>query len=249
MSYQKHHAPSQQVINEGEEYQEDLKVIRPLQGIESNKHQPIVRANRDADYTVNPPTDSLINYLSHLHRITDSLVPKGSPNKSPSKAVCVSKVTQTQPVQGFPHKNSKILSELKLDKEQQDLALVKASRSNDSFEGKPIGQSRKSSGHARRKSGVKAPKHKHNKSVVEKVDDDDMDKIIHDLKYFKEHMQANKRTNKGNKRVVNKEANESAPKKGKESVGESGENTTAASQQASRPRTSRGNLSKSKGDK
>jgi len=48
MSYQKHHAPSQQVIREGEAVEEDLKVIRPLQGIESNKHQPIVRANRDA---------------------------------------------------------------------------------------------------------------------------------------------------------------------------------------------------------
>lgn len=67
MSYQKHHAPSQQVIQEGEEYEEDLKIIRPLQGIESNKHQPIVRANRDACYTIPTiqvtPVDYILNHL------------------------------------------------------------------------------------------------------------------------------------------------------------------------------------------
>ena len=123
---------------------------------------------------------------------------------------------------------------------------IKASRSNDSFEGKSAGHSRKNSGNPRRKSGAKASKHKHNKSVAEKVEDDDMDKIIHDLKYFKEHMQAAKRAPKNNNRAANKDPGGSAPKKGKESVGESGENTTAASQQASRPRTSRGNRPKSK---
>ena len=115
MSYQKHHAPSQQVINENEEYQEDLKVIRPLQGIESNKHQPIVRANKGFNCTVDPPTDSLVNYLSHLQRIKDSLIPKIlKNNQSPSKPDSATKVTQTLPIQSFVHKNSKILSELKI---------------------------------------------------------------------------------------------------------------------------------------
>lgn len=37
LSYQKHHAPSQQVINEDQEQADDLDVIRPINGIESNK--------------------------------------------------------------------------------------------------------------------------------------------------------------------------------------------------------------------
>lgn len=43
LSYQKHHEPSQQVIQEDQELTDVLNVIRPLQGIESNKYQPIVR--------------------------------------------------------------------------------------------------------------------------------------------------------------------------------------------------------------
>ena len=51
---------------------------------------------------------------------------------------------------------------------------------------------RKTAGHARRKSGNKNAHHKHNKSVVEHVEDEDMDKILNDLKYFKEHINASK---------------------------------------------------------
>ncbi len=72
MSYQKHHAPSQQVINENEEYQEDLKVIRPLQGIESNKHQPIVRANHNLNVYIVPLESKSIIYPQHLKRVTDT---------------------------------------------------------------------------------------------------------------------------------------------------------------------------------
>lgn len=71
MSYQKHHAPSQQIINENEEYQEDLKVIRPLQGIESNKHQPIVRANHNLNVSIVPLESKSILYPQHLKRVTD----------------------------------------------------------------------------------------------------------------------------------------------------------------------------------
>ncbi len=43
LSYQKHHAPSQQAINEDQEQEDQLDVVRPLNGIESNKYQPIIR--------------------------------------------------------------------------------------------------------------------------------------------------------------------------------------------------------------
>lgn len=68
MSYQKHHAPSQQVIQESEEYQEDLKVIRPLLGIESNKHQPIVRANKDIGIAVVPHEAAAVDYMKHYEK-------------------------------------------------------------------------------------------------------------------------------------------------------------------------------------
>ena len=76
MSYQKHHAPSQQVINESEEYEDDLKVIRPLLGIESNKHQPIVRANRDSKFFVVPHDIAQVDYEFHYKNTMNKLFPK-----------------------------------------------------------------------------------------------------------------------------------------------------------------------------
>ena len=98
MSYQKHHAPSQQVIQEGEEYEEDLKIIRPLQGIESNKHQPIVRANHDLNISIVPITATPIIYKNHHERILklqkfNFLEPKVAVTQSSSKN------TQTAQVQ------------------------------------------------------------------------------------------------------------------------------------------------------
>ncbi len=43
LSYQKHHAPSNQVIKEDEEQADVLNVVRPLNGIESSKYCPIIR--------------------------------------------------------------------------------------------------------------------------------------------------------------------------------------------------------------
>jgi len=94
MSYQKHHAPSQQVIQENEEYEEDLKVIRPLQGIESNKHQPIVRANRDAKYKVPIKEESPIDYISQ-HLLNNMKFKKMLKPKSPIKNKTSSKTVQT----------------------------------------------------------------------------------------------------------------------------------------------------------
>ena len=76
MSYQKHHAPSQQIINENEEYEDDLKVIRPLLGIESNKHQPIVRANRDSKFFIAPHDTTQVDYEYHYKNTMSKLYPK-----------------------------------------------------------------------------------------------------------------------------------------------------------------------------
>jgi hypothetical protein len=69
MSYQKHHAPSSQIIQEDQQYEEDLKVIRPLQGIESNKHQPIVRANHNLNISIVPHEAAPIQYMSQHDRV------------------------------------------------------------------------------------------------------------------------------------------------------------------------------------
>lgn len=98
--------------------------------------------------------------------------------------------------------------------------------------------------HIRKKSSAKSGQHKPNKSVVERVDDDEMEKILSELKYFKDHIQASKAAN-SNSKTVKKEHSQN--KKAKDTNNnESGDNTTAPSQQASRPRTSRGNRPNSK---
>ena len=98
MSYQKHHAPSSQVIQENEQYEEDLKVIRPLQGIESNKHQPIVRANRDAKFTISPIEESPIEYIKQYHNTNERILRMVKP-KEPVKIKSFVKSIQTSPME------------------------------------------------------------------------------------------------------------------------------------------------------
>ena len=69
MSYQKHHAPSHQTIKETQEISEDLKIIRPLLGIESNKHQPIIHANTHLKMFISPLPLSPISYKSLLEKL------------------------------------------------------------------------------------------------------------------------------------------------------------------------------------
>jgi sialic acid synthase SpsE len=102
MSYQKHHAPSQQVIQEGEEYEEDLKIIRPLQGIESNKHQPIVRANRDAKYSIPTIKETHVDYIKFCHNHNQKILNLLKP-KDPIKIKTSSKKIQTISVQSSSH--------------------------------------------------------------------------------------------------------------------------------------------------
>jgi hypothetical protein len=114
------------------------------------------------------------------------------------------------------------------------------SKSNENLDRKARNDSRKNSGYNRKKSG-----HKPNKSVIEHVDEEDMGKIISDLKYFKEHFDNSKKIVgvKNTKKNVN---TANVNKRGKDVAVESGDNTTAPSQQASRPRTSRGTRTNSK---
>ena len=55
-SYNKHHSPTMQIIKENEETNESLKIIRPSKGIESNKHQPIIRNHLKTPFQV-PSSD------------------------------------------------------------------------------------------------------------------------------------------------------------------------------------------------
>jgi len=43
LSYQKHFAPVKQAISEDEINEDDLKVVKPMNGIENQKFQPIIR--------------------------------------------------------------------------------------------------------------------------------------------------------------------------------------------------------------
>ena len=89
MSYQKHHAPSHQTIKETQECSEDLKIIRPLLGIESNKHQPIIRDNSHLKVFISPLPISLISYKSLLKNLK-------SPNLNHKKYQTAQSQTTTQ---------------------------------------------------------------------------------------------------------------------------------------------------------
>ncbi len=61
-SYQKHHSPASQIIPEDYEAEQEVRVIRPMNGIESNKYQPIIRNDPSIKITVTPLTLSPTNY-------------------------------------------------------------------------------------------------------------------------------------------------------------------------------------------
>jgi tetratricopeptide (TPR) repeat protein len=100
MSYQKHHAPSSQVIKEGQECDEDLKIIRPLLGIESNKHQPIVRANKNMSMGITPHDASPISYIKHYYSTNKTLIAKFTPKPAPVIAKKLA-TTTTQTVTAY----------------------------------------------------------------------------------------------------------------------------------------------------
>ena len=64
-SYTKHHAPVKQIINEERTASDDqinLKIIRPLQGIDQCKQCPMVRANKHMHIALSPLSLSPNNY-------------------------------------------------------------------------------------------------------------------------------------------------------------------------------------------
>ena len=77
LSYQKHHAPSQQTINEDLENDQNLVIIKPLKGIEIWKFMPIVRKIDSENIAITPsvfsPADTITNrkmilsYQSYLN--------------------------------------------------------------------------------------------------------------------------------------------------------------------------------------
>ena len=54
LSYQKHHAPVQQPINEDGTNEDKLEVLKPLNGIESNKFQPLIRVVEKGQVLITP---------------------------------------------------------------------------------------------------------------------------------------------------------------------------------------------------
>lgn len=54
LSYQKHHAPVQQPISEDNTNEDKLEVLKPLNGIESNKFQPVIRIVEKGKVLITP---------------------------------------------------------------------------------------------------------------------------------------------------------------------------------------------------
>ena len=52
LSYQKHHDPSMQPIEEDKEIDDVLQVLRPLKGIENSKFQPIIREVKNVNIDI-----------------------------------------------------------------------------------------------------------------------------------------------------------------------------------------------------
>lgn len=68
LSYNKHHAPSQQTIPETEETDEDLKIVKPMNGIVQTKYNPIIRKLDDVTVTIQPSD------FVPAHKITKKMI-------------------------------------------------------------------------------------------------------------------------------------------------------------------------------
>ena len=64
LSYQKHFAPVKQVIKEDEEEDDNLIVIKPLNGIENQKFHPIIKNMDEVDVSITPYAITPINALT-----------------------------------------------------------------------------------------------------------------------------------------------------------------------------------------
>lgn len=67
-SYSKHHSPSYEQIPEDDEVSSDIRVIKPLNGLESNRMSPIIKFIESPSVKLSPldlaPNDYMTNYHS-----------------------------------------------------------------------------------------------------------------------------------------------------------------------------------------
>ncbi len=61
LSYQKHFAPVKKTIQEDEAEEDDLRVIKPMQGIEYQRFAPIIRNIDDMDISITPMAMTPLN--------------------------------------------------------------------------------------------------------------------------------------------------------------------------------------------
>ena len=69
-SYKKHHAPVNQVIDEDKDMGDNLflKIVRPLAGIDQNKHSPMIKSNHQMNIALSPLNLSPNNYIAKSKR-------------------------------------------------------------------------------------------------------------------------------------------------------------------------------------
>ena len=80
LSYQKHFAPVKTVIKEDEEEEDNLLVVKPLNGIENQKYHPIIKNMDDIQVSITPyqmtPLNSVtkpfINQLKSFNEYNES---------------------------------------------------------------------------------------------------------------------------------------------------------------------------------
>ena len=68
VSYQKHFAPVKAAIKENEKHEENLQVIKPLNGVDNSKFQPIIRRLDNIKVAITP------YQMTPLHKVTNQVL-------------------------------------------------------------------------------------------------------------------------------------------------------------------------------
>jgi hypothetical protein len=83
MSYEKHHSPSNQIIPEDEHQEVQIRVVRQVKGVDSNKLQPIIRHHNDKDFRVCSTADiAPMNYRQIVYKLPPISPGKRNPKGS-----------------------------------------------------------------------------------------------------------------------------------------------------------------------
>ena len=67
-SYSKHHSPSYEQIPEDDEVSSDIKVIKPLNGLDSNRMSPIIKFIESPSVKLSPLDLAANNYLTNYNK-------------------------------------------------------------------------------------------------------------------------------------------------------------------------------------